>query len=87
MEITHGRSLAQKREVEYGVWGREIYVVSLSCVLNSVAFPVEGFPERDKTPGRLRENFMYRHWKDQVAILQEGPPPLPQCRNCGMHIP
>ena len=37
-------------------------------------------------PDRIRELFMYRHWKSQVLILQEGTPPLPLCSNCGMHM-
>ena len=35
---------------------------------------------------RLQEHFMYRHWKDQVAILQDIPNPLPWCPNRGMHM-
>ena len=30
-------------------------------------------------PGRLRENFMYRHWESRIAILQEVQIPLPRC--------
>ena len=29
---------------------------------------------------------MFRHWKSKVAILQEGPEPLPRCDQCGMHM-
>ena len=46
----------------------------------------EGRPAREKTPGRLRENFMFWHWKSKVAILQEGPEPLPRYDQCGMHM-
>ena len=48
---------------------------------------MEGCPARAKKPGRLRENFMFRHWKLRVAILQEEPEPLLQCDQCGMHVP
>ena len=30
---------------------------------------------------------MYRHWKSKVAIMQEGPEPLPRCDKCGIHMP
>ena len=29
---------------------------------------------------------MYRHWKSQVAIVQEGPAPLPQCPRFGIYM-
>ena len=66
--------------------GRETYMVYFSRVLNSVAFLVEGCLARANTPGRLRKTIMYRHWKAQVVILQEGPSSFPQCPNCGIHI-
>ena len=56
-------------------------------VLNLVAFLVDGCLLRENNPGRLIEHFMYRHWKSNVAIIQEGPEPLPRCDHCGMHIP
>ena len=30
---------------------------------------------------------MYRHFWSQVAVVQEGAEPLPQCDLCGMHMP
>ena len=29
---------------------------------------------------------MYRNWKAEVVIIQEGLEPLPICNNCGMHM-
>ena len=49
-----------------GGGGRDTYMVSFTCVLTSVVYPVEGYPEKACTTVRIRENFMYRHWKDQV---------------------
>ena len=43
-------------------------------------------PVKSKTPVRLRENFMFQHWKLKVVILQEGPELLPRCDQCGMHM-
>ena len=30
---------------------------------------------------------MYLHWKSKVAIMQEVLEPLPQCEQCGIHMP
>ena len=30
---------------------------------------------------------MYRKFKAEVVILQEGPTKLPRCGHCGMHMP
>ena len=37
--------------------------------------------------GRLRENFMYPHFKSKVAVFQGGTEPLPRRDLCGMHMP
>ena len=55
-------------------------------VLKSAACPVERFPERANNPARLREHFMYLHWKYKMDILQEGQDPLPRRDHCGIHI-
>ena len=47
---------------------------------------VEGFPASANNPGRVREHFLYLHWKSKVEILQEGLEPLPRCDQCGMHM-
>ena len=72
--------------VEVGEGGTDIYKMSFLRILKSVECPVEVCPARAKTLGRLRENFMYRHWKSKVDIIKEGPEPLPQCDQCGMHM-
>ena len=86
MERAHGRLLQQARVVDVGGGGLEVYKVSFPWILNLVDSPVEGCPAKAKTPGRLRENFMFRHWKSKVNILQEGPEPLPRCDQCGIHM-
>ena len=63
-------------DVEGG--GLEVYKVSFPWILKSVDCPVEGCPAKAKTPGRLRGDFIFRHWKLKVAILQERPEPLPR---------
>ena len=42
---------------------------------------------RGNPPGRLREHFMYCHWKAKVEIIQVGTKPLPRCDQCSMHMP
>ena len=60
--------------------------MSLPQIIKSVECPAEGCLATEKPLGRLRENSMLRHWKSKVAILQEGPEPLPWCDQCGMHM-
>ena len=69
-ERSHGRVLPQVRGVDVGGAGTDIYKASFPLIIKWVECPVEGCPEREKTPGILKENFMYRHWKSKVAILQ-----------------
>ena len=85
-ERAHGRVLPQVRGVDVGGGGLEVYKVSFPRIIKSVDCPVERCPSKAKTPGRLRRYLMFCHWKLKVAILQEGPEPLPQCDQCGMHM-
>ena len=71
MEITHSNILTRTSEVEIGGGGEETYVVSFPLVLTSVTCPVEGCLARAHNPGSLRKHFMFRHWRYNIAILQE----------------
>ena len=73
MERTHGRVLPHTREVDVGGGGLEKYVVSFPQVLKLVVFPIDRSLASANNPGRLREQFMYRHWKAKVEIIQEEP--------------
>ena len=86
MEKAHGKLFPQVRGVGVMVGGLEVYKVSFPRIINLVEYLVEGCLAMKKTPGRLMEHFMFRHCKSKVAILQEGPEPLPLCNKCGMHI-
>ena len=86
MEISQGIVITKTGGVDVGGGVTETYVVSFPRVLKSVACLVDGCPERAHNPDRLRDNFMYPHWKAKVVILHEGPEPLPQCGHCGMYI-
>ena len=68
--------MTQTQGVDFGVWGTGLYVVSFPCVLTLLEYMLEGFPERAHDPGRIREHYIYRHWKSQIAILREGEMPL-----------
>ena len=87
MGRTHGKIMIKTHGVDVGVGASETYVVLLPCFLSLVACPVEGRPARAHNLGRIYKNFMYRHWKSNISILQEGPSPLPQCINRGMNMP
>ena len=86
MERAHGIVLSQNRGVDVNGGGPDTYVVSFLWVLELVAYLVDGCPERVNNPGRLREHFMYLHWKSKVVIIQEVPELLPQCNHCGIHM-
>ena len=42
-------------------------------------FPVEGCPGQAVTRTLMRENFLHRHVRDTVVILEEGNLPHPRC--------
>ena len=86
IQRSHCIVLPNIRGVEAGGGGPEINKVSFPRILKSVECPVESFPARAKTPGRLREHFIYQHWKSKVSITQEGPEPLLWCDQCGIHM-
>ena len=86
MEIAHGRVLTYVRGVYIRGVGLEIYKVSFPRILKSVDCLVKGCKAKAKTPGRLREKFIFCHWKLKVAILKEGQEQLPQCDKCEMHM-
>ena len=86
MERNHGNILAHTHGVDVGIEGVKTYVVSFPCNLKLVALLMEGCLERAQTSGRISQHFICRHWKFKIAILQEGPPPLPWCANCGMNV-
>ena len=79
MGITHGRVFPHVMGVDVGGGGIEVYKVSFPWILDLVDCLVDKFPAKAKTPGRLRGQFMFFHCKSKVAILQEGPKPLPRC--------
>ena len=62
-ERLHGIVLPQIRGVDVRGGSPETYKVSFLPILKLTEFLVEGCPEKENTPGRLRENFMYQHWK------------------------
>ena len=68
--------LTRNRGVDVGGGGLETYVVSFLRILKLVECLVEGCLVKTNNPGRLRDHFMYQHWKSKVVILQKRPEPL-----------
>ena len=62
-------------------------MVSFPRVLQEVKCPVLGCPAVAHSAGRLRENFMYFHFRYNFEVFQEGTEPLPCCDLCGIHMP
>ena len=48
---------------------------------------MQGCPEMAPSAGRMRDDFMYRHFRSEVVVLQVRRDPLPCCNMCGIHIP
>ena len=85
MKRTHRIFLPHTQGVDVSRGGLDIYVVYFPLLLKLVACLLDGYLAQANNSGRLREHFMYWHWKSKVAIIQEGPEPLPQCDHCGMY--
>ena len=62
-------------------------MVSFPKVLQEVICTVPGCPVVAHSAGRLRENFMFRHFRSKVAVVQEGKDPMHRYDLCGMYIP
>ena len=58
----------QNQEVDTEERRMDTNMVFFPIVLTSVVIPAEGCPYRSNTPGRIREHFIYQHWKDQLEI-------------------
>ena len=71
MEIFHGIVMPQTQGVDINGRVPQTYVVSFPWVLKSVVCPVDRCPAREHNPVRLKENFMYWHWKLKILILWE----------------
>ena len=87
MDTTHVIVLLYNMEVDVEGGGTETYMVFFPQVLKLVACLVDGCPSRSNHLGRLIEHFIYRHWKLEMAMIQEGTKSLPKCDHCLMHIP
>ena len=63
MEHDHGTVMPHTQGVDVGRGVPETYMVSFPWLLKSMVCPLDEFPTREHNPGRIRENFMDRHWK------------------------
>ena len=87
MASSHGICFPHIRGVDEVGGGPTTYVVSFPKVLQEVRCPVPGFPVVAHITVRLREHFMFCHFRSQMAVFQEGKELLPCCDLCVMHIP
>ena len=87
MAWLHGICVPHTRGVDKGGEGPTTNVMSFPRVLKSVKSPVPWCLAVAHSTGLIWENFMYRHFWSQVAVVQEGADPLPHCDLCGMHMP
>ena len=62
-------------------------MVSFPKVLQEVRCTVPGCPVVAHSAGKLREHFMFCHFRSKVSIVQEGKELLPRCDMCGMNMP
>ena len=82
------KSPPHTKEVEIGEGGRPItYVVYLPRLLKTVRCSVPGYPEVANSAGRMRENFMNRHFFAWISVVKERRETLPRCDLCSMHMP
>ena len=72
MERSHGICVPQTRGVDEVGEGPTTYTVSFPRVLKEVICPVPGCPAVAHSAGRLLGNFMCRHFRSKVAVVQEG---------------
>ena len=56
-------------------------------VVQEVKFLVLEFPVMALRAGRLREQFIYLHFRYKMAVVQEGTDPLLLCDLGGIHVP
>ena len=87
MSTSHGICVPQTRGVNEVGEGTTTYVVSFPKVLQEVRCTVPGCPVVAHSAGRLREHFMFFHFRSNVEVFQEGKEPLPRCDLCRMHMP
>ena len=83
----HGICVPQTRGVDEKGEGPDTYVMSFPGILQSVRCPVPGCPAVCHSAGRLREHFMFRHFRSRILVVQKVKEPLPSCNMCGMHMP
>ena len=86
MAQIHGICVPHKRGVnKLGGWPTT-YVVSLSRVLQEEKCLVMGCSEVARSVGRLCDHLIYRHYRTNEVVVQEGAELLPCYDFCGMRM-
>ena len=68
-ERSHGILFTKVRGLYVEGGGPETYKLLLPRIFKTMECSVEGLLARGKSPGILRDNFMYRHWNSSVDIM------------------
>ena len=87
MSRSHGIWVHQTRGVDEVGVGASTYLVSFPRLLQEVKCPVPGCPVEVHSAGRLREHFMYRHFRSKVVVVQYMTKLLTRCALRVMHMP
>ena len=87
MSRSHGICVHHTRGVDEVGGGPSTYLVSFPRLLQEVKCPVPGCSVEVHSAGRLREHFMYRHFRSKVVVFQYMAELLTQCALRVMHMP
>ena len=64
----------------------QTYRVSLTKHMQMIQFPVEGCLGGASNQANLRVNFLHRHTRDTIVIMEEWNQPYPRCPQCDMFV-
>ena len=90
LEGTQGEAAWKNSNAEEGGGGRGGWGTSYLCGFlppGAEDGEMPGCLAVAHSAGRMRENFMYRHFFARIAVVQEGREPMTRCDLCGMYMP
>ena len=89
MRTQHARAMEGRRSWAAAPLGEEprTYRMAFPTAGGTRNFPGEGCPGRVATRTAMRVQFIHRHLRDTVVILEDGKYPHPRCTRCDMLVP